>query len=77
MKERLSLNEGIPVWLFVLCGGSQSKQVCSSWVFSVEPDLPTLDFFFEYHLCDGKGGGGVHISYVVYIICSVRISYSC
>ncbi len=21
-------------------------------------DLPTLDFFFEYHLCDGNGGGG-------------------
>ncbi len=30
-------------------------------------DLPTLEIFFEYHLCDanGGGGGGVHISYVV------------
>ncbi len=37
-------------------------------------DLPTLEFFFEYHLCDGNGGGGGHISYVVYIICSVRIT---
>ncbi len=28
-REIVSVNEGIPVWLFVLCGGSQSKQVCS------------------------------------------------
>ncbi len=38
-------------------------------------DLPTLEFVFEYNLCDGTGGGGgLHISYVVYIKCSVRIT---
>ncbi len=42
-------------------------------VISLNADLPTLDFLFEYHLCDGNGGRG-HISYVVYIICSVRIT---
>ncbi len=27
--EKSLCDKGIPVWSFVLCGGSQSKQVCS------------------------------------------------
>ncbi len=33
------------------------------------PDLPTLDFFYECHLCDGNGGGGGGGG--AYIICSI------
>ncbi len=54
-----------PILMFL----GQTVLVCQSY----NADLPTLEFFFEYHLCDGNGvgGGGGGGGGGAYIICSI------